>query len=289
MELAVATRAKTFERIRDPLADRGITARSIQPDGRILPTDRSPEFEGFDVGFVYPSRLMEGAVVDVLLDVPWVNGQGAVLTSRNKAGVLAKLSRAGIPVPETVMVSNPTTEDERREAYESIQPPVVVKPNSATRGVGVARAADLDSFLGLCDYLDLAHEFPATGDRSFVVQEYLPDAQDYRAMVIDGDYVGAVERRLPQRLREAGRWKHNVHRHATADGVDLDQNLRGLAEETAAVLDIDFLGVDILVTEDRAVVSETNARPTIDEREKYEDEFYDDLAALIERTAAIPR
>ncbi len=39
------------------------------------------------------------------------------------------------------------------------------------------------------------------------------------------------------------------------------------------------------MTEDRAVVNETNARPTIDSATKYEDGFWDDLAALIRQTA----
>jgi len=286
MDLAVATRAETFERLRDNLTEYGIAARSIQADSRWLPLrPTSEEFEGFDVGFVYPSRLMEGAVVASHLDVPWVNDRSAVLTSRNKAGVLTRLGKAGLPIPASVMVSNPTDETERQAAFEAIGPPVVVKPNSATRGVGVARADDLDSFLGLCDYLDLAHEFPATGDRSFLVQEFLPEARDYRAMVIDGDYVGAVERRLPPELRDAGRWKHNVHRSADAQPVDLDSELQSLAEDTATALEIDFLGVDILVSEDRAVVNETNARPTIDDRAKYRPGFYDTLADLIEKTA----
>ena len=285
MDLAVATHAETFERLREHLTDYGITARSIQPDSRRLPLVATDEFDGFDVGFVYPSRLMEGAVVAAHLDVPWVNGRDAVLTSRNKAGVLTRLKTAGLPVPDSIMVSNPTDESERQSAFEAIGPPLVVKPNSATRGVGVARADDLDSFLGLCDYLDLAHDFPATGDRSFLVQEYLPDARDYRAMVIDGEFVGAVERRLPSDLRDAGRWKHNVHRDATARSVDLDSALQTLAEDTAAALDIEFLGVDILVSGDRAVVNETNARPTIDDRGKYLPEFYDKLADLIEKTA----
>jgi SSU ribosomal protein S6P modification protein len=35
------------------------------------------------------------------------------------------------------------------------------------------------------------------------------------------------------------------------------------------------------VTEDRAVVNETNARPTIDSAEKYESGFWNDVAALV--------
>jgi len=158
-----------------------------------------------------------------------------------------------------------------------------VKPNSTTRGVGVALANDADSFLGIADYLDLVHDYRATGDRSFLVQEYLPDARDYRVMVLDGEYVGAVERRLPESELEAGRWKHNVHRGASAESVALSPELRALAERAADALGIRFVGIDLLVNDERAVVNETNARPTIDDESKYVDGFYDRLADAIGR------
>jgi ribosomal protein S6--L-glutamate ligase len=104
-------------------------------------------------------------------------------------------------------------------------------------------------------------------------------------MVIGGEYVGAVERRLPDTERTAGRWKHNVHRGAVAEGVTLPESLQELAEDAAEALEIEYLGVDILVSGDRTVVNETNARPTVDAATKYESGFYDRLADLIRRTA----
>ena len=283
LRLAVATDAETLARIRDPLAERGIRAEHVQTGERTLPLDG--DLGDFDAGFVFPSRLMEGGVADALLDVPWVNGREAVLRSRNKAGALARLSRAGVPTPDSTLVSNPVDESALREAWERFDPPAVVKPNSTTRGTGIAKVSDLDSFLGVTDYLELVHDYRATGDRSYLVQEFLPDARDYRVMTVDSEYVGAVERRLPEDALAAGRWKHNVHRGAEATAVDLDSDLRALAEEAAAVLDIDWLGVDILATDDRAVVNETNARPTVDTATKYEPDFYDRLAALIRSRA----
>jgi ribosomal protein S6--L-glutamate ligase len=67
--------------------------------------------------------------------------------------------------------------------------------------------------------------------------------------------------------------------------VALPERQRELAERTAEILDIDYLGVDLLVTDDGAVVNETNARPTIDAATKYEDGFWDRLAALIRSRA----
>ncbi|RLM59741.1 ATP-grasp domain-containing protein [Halobellus sp. Atlit-31R] len=283
LRLAVTTSSETFERMRDPLAARGVDVDHLQAKERVVDLGTSPTRE-FDVGFVYPSRLMEGGVVDGRHAIPWVNGRDAVVTSRNKAGVIAALARAGVPVPETRLVSNPVSDEDVAAAVADLAFPVVVKPNSATRGVGVAKAADLDSLLGIVDYLNLVHDYRATGDQSYLLQEYLSDARDYRIMVLDGAVVGGVERRLPADARDAGRWKHNVHRGASARGIDVPDELRTLAVDAADALDIDYLGVDVLVAGDRAVVSETNARPTIDDG-KYADGFWDRLAALIRRTA----
>ena len=306
LRLAVTTRAETFERMADPLADRDIDVVHVQAKERTLSLTGDPDLPDVDVGFVYPSRLMEGSVVDTLLDVPWVNGREAILTSRNKAGVIAALSQADIPVPETTLVSNPVGESELVDALAGLAAvgdaesdgggtapggldadnPVVVKPNSTTRGTGIAKATDLDSLLGTVDYLNLVHDYRATGDRAYLLQEYLPDARDYRAMVVDGEFVGAVERRLPEDAVAEGRWKHNVHRGAEAVGVDLPDEHRRLAERTAEVLDIPYLGVDLLETDDRLVVNETNARPTIDAATKYKPGFYDKLAAMVRRRAS---
>jgi len=304
LRLAVTTRAETYERMQEPLADRSIAVEHVPTAERTLAPDTV--LGAFDVGFVFPPRLAEGGVADALLGVPWVNGREQVLRSRYKGETLARLSRAGLPTPETTVVSDPVDESALRATFERFDPPVVVKPNSATRGIGVTRVSDVDSFLGVCDYLDLVHDYRATGDRSFLVQEYLEGARDYRVMVVDGAYVGAVERRIPavepttdagpsghggpepvatDSRSSEGRWKHNVHRGGAATGVDLPGELRELAESAAAALGVPWLGVDLLVTDERAVVNETNARPTIDAAEKYETGFWDDVAALVRSRA----
>ncbi|MFD1569513.1 ATP-grasp domain-containing protein [Halorubrum laminariae] len=300
LRLAMTTDAETFERVREPLADRDIAVEHVQAKERALsvsgsgarddetecddPADRG-EFDEFDVGLVYPSRLMEGAVVDRRLGVPWVNGRDTVVTSRNKAGVLAALDDARLPTPQTTLVSNPVDESVVEAAAADLSYPIVVKPNSATRGVGVAVVDDPDSLLGVVDYLNLVHDYRATGDKSYLLQEFLPNAADYRVMVVDGAVAGAVRRILSSDAIKAGRWKHNVHRGAEAVGVDLSDEARELAERAATVLGIDYLGVDLLETDGRFVVNETNARPTVDAATKYEPDFYDRLAGLIRRTA----
>lgn len=285
LRLAVATEAETYERMQEPLAERGIEVAPIQTSNRTFAVSETGQCHfpdgDFDVGFVFPSRLAEGGVSEALLGINWVNGREELLRSRFKGETLARLAGENIPVPSSITVSNPTDTQSLIEAFEQFDPPVVVKPNSTTQGIGVAKAHDLDSFLGICDYLDLVHDYRATGDQSFLIQEYIPEARDYRAMVIDGEYAGAVQRKLPATALADGRWKHNVHRGAVAEGVSLDPELRTLVENVATTLDIPWLGVDLLVRDDRVVVNETNARPTIDSATKYEDGFWDAVASLI--------
>jgi ribosomal protein S6--L-glutamate ligase len=285
LRLAVATQSETFERMRGPLADRGVECVALRSRERPIRLTGDDTLPDVDVGFVYPPRLMEGGALDALLGVPWVNDRETVVTSRNKGGVVAALSRAGLPVPETVMLSNPLSEEAVVAAVSGLEYPIVVKPNSATSGVGVTKVDDEDSLLGVVDYLDLVHDYRATGDKSYLVQEFLPDARDYRAMVVDGECYGGVERRLPAEARTRGRWKHNVHRGAEAERIDLPAEHRRLARETAATLGADYLGVDLLVSGSRAVVGETNARPTIDNAGKYDAGFYDALTRLVESRA----
>ena len=287
LELAVITHEETFNRMKDPLKDRGILARYIDVYGRgISISKENPiELQGIDVGFVYPSRIMEGGVIDAFLEVPWVNGLESVVLSRNKGRVLTILNKNGFDVPSTVMISNPIGEEELIDAYEKIENPMVIKPNSATRGLGIALVDDVDSFEGIVDYIRLVQDRAETGDRSFLIQEYIPDAKDYRVMVIDGEYVGAVERRFVESDLEGKKWKKNVHRNAIAVKAEMPGPIRKIAEEVASLLGIKYVGIDILVNKDRVVINETNARPTIDQEEKYSPLFYDKLAGLIEKVS----
>ena len=106
IDLAVANRAETFERMAGPLEERGIRCHHVPVDERVIPLGEDAPWDPgeFDVGFVYPGRLMEGAVADALLEIPWLNDRDVVLDSRNKAAVLARLGQEGVSVPETVYV-----------------------------------------------------------------------------------------------------------------------------------------------------------------------------------------
>lgn len=237
---------------------------------------RDPDLPDADVGLVYPSRLAEGGVLDALSDTAWVNGAADILTTRNKARTVALLERAGIPVPETRLLSNPVSDADVGSAFDDLGAPVVVKPNSASSGKGAVLAHDAGTATGVADLFGIVHESSLVEDRTFVVQEYIEDARDYRVMVLGGEYAGAVERRAPG-------WKKNVRAGASARGVEPPDCVVSVAEDAARALGVDFCGVDVLSQDgtDLNVVNEVNARPTVDDADKYEPGFYAVLARLV--------
>lgn len=266
------------ERIERGLSPHGVDCVTFDAYGRAYDLGKESDdvLPGADVGLVYPSRLAEGGVLDALTDIAWINDAGDLLTTRNKARTAALLRHAGIPVPETRLLSNPVSDEEVCAAFDEVGTPAVVKPNSASSGRGAILVHDKDSATGVADLFGVVHESSLVRDRTFVLQEYVEDARDYRVMVLGGEYVGAVERRAPG-------WKKNVHAGASARGVEPPKSVVSVAEKAARVLGVDFCGVDVLSKDGGAfaVVNEVNARPTVDDADKYEPEFYADLARLV--------
>lgn len=286
IDLAVSSDGPTRQRLHRHLPSYGIAVHHFKVGGGIVDIDGVDVHatSRYDVGFVFPSRIVEGDVAASVLAIPWVNDRDAILTTRNKAGSLSRLAADGIPIPRTVHVSSPVDETELIDAYRTFDGPVVLKPNATTRGVGHVLIRDVDSLRGTADYLDLVHSIPTTRDRSFLLQAYVPDARDLRLTVIEGVVAGAVERRLVSTADDE--WVKNVHRGAVATAVDPPADAVSLAEQAAGRLDVPFLGVDILDTDGGPIVLEVNGRPTIDRVEKYPSDFYERLAALIETTAS---
>lgn len=263
-------------RIREGLEDYGVDVVELDVSGRSyrVGDERTPDA---DVGLVYPSRLVEGGYLDEEWDIPWVNDREDLLLTRNKAACLARLSNDDVAVPETRLLSSPVDPAEVSESFEDVGGPAVIKPNSATRGRGVTKVDDAESAEGVADYFSVLHESSVVFDRSFLLQEFVPEAEDYRVMVVDGDYVGAVK-------RDGDGWKHNVHRGARAIGVDPPSEVVDTAVEAARALDVDFCGVDVLDGA-RTLVNEVNSRPTVDDPAKYRPDFFDKLFELVDGTS----
>lgn len=121
-------------------------------------------------------------------DRPVINGAGAIALEVNKAAQLARLTRAGVPVPRTVAALG---DAKVAEAAESFAPgPVIVKPNRGGKGLGIQLFEDAREAAARAR----AGTLPGSTDGITLLQAYIrpPDGSVVRAEFIGGRLFYAV-------------------------------------------------------------------------------------------------
>jgi ribosomal protein S6--L-glutamate ligase len=188
-----------------------------------------------------------------LLGVPLLNGAAAIAASRNKMRCLQLLAAAGVPVPRTVMASDPSGLEELVRLVGGV--PVLVKLLSADGKSGVMVCESLQS-------LEAALEAILGLGQNIMVQQYLAAGRgrELRALVVGGQVVAALRRQ-----RRAGRGAASGG--ARFQAAELSGEQARIAAEAARVLDLQVCAVDMLDVKGGPRVFEVNGAPSIKEAE----------------------
>ncbi len=159
----------------------------------------------------------------------------------------ARLQRAGLPVPDTVVCEN---SEHALQAFESLGRDVVVKPIFGSEGRGILRVSDPD--LALRTFRTLERIQAVLYIQRFIDHEGF----DIRALVFDGRIIGGMRRRSNDDFRT------NVSRNGSAEPYDLTEAEETLALQAAATIGVRFAGIDLLYGRDvKCYVLEVNAVP----------------------------
>jgi len=190
-----------------------------------------------------------------LLGLPVLNGAAAIAASRHKMRSLQMLAAAGIPVPRTVMASDPSGLKDMVKLVGGV--PVLVKLLSADEKSGVMVCESLQS-------LEAALEAILGLGQNIVVQQYLRGARgrDLRALVVGGEVVAALRRRPA-----TGRFSRTLRRGARFEQAVLTEPQSRAAVAAAGVLDLQVCAVDMLDVKGGPLVFEVNGSPSISEAE----------------------
>jgi glutathione synthase/RimK-type ligase-like ATP-grasp enzyme len=126
-------------------------------------------------------------------DRPVINGSGAIALEVNKAAQLARLTRAGVPVPRTVAALGDARVAEAARTFGS--GPVIVKPNRGGKGLGIqlfedareaVRRAEAGTLPGSTDGITLLQEYIATADGSVTRAEFIGGTLFYAVRIDTG-------------------------------------------------------------------------------------------------------
>jgi ribosomal protein S6--L-glutamate ligase len=163
------------------------------------------------------------------------------LIAGDKMAALIELSRAGLPVPPTVVTENMFA------GYRAVSKfrRAVIKQLRGAMGYGVFLVDDPDVAFHIFSMF-------ANINKPIYVQKFLEKgAGDYRVVVVGGRALGAVYRR-------AAIWKTNVAQGAVPEPARLTPQLEELATRAVEVLGLDYGGVDIAETRDGYYILEVN-------------------------------
>lgn len=224
------TQARPGMRILEP----ELAARTLgEGDVAIGRLDVGESLDGIETGLWELARL-EGAGVRVL------NRPSTLVAAHDKLATSRALWDAGIVHPRTVHVTAPS---------DSIpfEPPVVVKPRFGSWGLDVVLCQDAAA---LRRHLVAIADRPWFASQGALVQELVPpQGHDVRLVVAGGCVVGAIKR-----VAAPGEWRTNVALGAVREPVEPAPEAFELALRTAAAVEGDLVGVDLLPGADGGLV-----------------------------------
>lgn len=176
-----------------------------------------------------------------------LNSPAALETCIDKYLATAKLSAAGLLVPETVVCQHG---DAAMEAFASLGGDVVVKPLFGSEGRGMVRVADPESAWRAFRTIERLQSV-------LYLQQFIPhEGCDLRAFVLGGRVLTAMRR------RSNGDWRTNVAQGAKGERITLDNHQEEMALRAAKAVGADACGIDLLPGKDgRLYVLEVNAVP----------------------------
>jgi RimK family alpha-L-glutamate ligase len=212
------------------------------PDGVLLRTISGGTFEATTMRLGVLHALVAAGVV------VW-NDPRAIERCVDKSMTSLLIARAGLPTPDTFVVSNLAAAAEivRREARPDV--PLVLKPLFGSQGKGLRLIATPDDLpdpeeVARVYYLQRFVRRPAQGWR------------DYRVFVCDGRIVAAM-------AREGDGWITNIHQGGRPTAWAMPQEAASLAVRATQAVDVAFSGVDLIEDADgRFLVLEVNSMPS---------------------------
>ncbi|MCC6045177.1 MAG: RimK family alpha-L-glutamate ligase [Ignisphaera sp.] len=180
--------------------------------------------------------------------IPVINPVESFITARDKYMSLCLLSKAGIPVPKTVVLEDFYAATRVVETFSK----AVIKPLIGSLGLGVLKIEDPDLAYTIGKTL-------AQIKQPIYVQEYVEKPnRDIRVLVIGNEIVAAYYRIQTT----PGSWKTNISQGAIAQPIEkLDEELKEYSFKILDVLRLYYAGIDFGESKNGYVVFEVNAAP----------------------------
>ncbi|MBD0780077.1 RimK family alpha-L-glutamate ligase [Maribacter sp. ANRC-HE7] len=172
-----------------------------------------------------------------------------ITRARNKVRTLQILSRKHIPIPETLFSINPDDIEEQIELLGG--PPVIIKLQEGTQGLGVILAESKKSAKSI---IDTFYKM----DTSILIQKFIEESngEDIRIFVVGQKIVASMKR-----SSHVEDFRSNVHRGGSTETIVPTPKEQHMALGATKHLGLGVAGVDIIRSRKGPLLIEVNASP----------------------------
>ncbi|MBX7144568.1 MAG: RimK family alpha-L-glutamate ligase [Oligoflexia bacterium] len=176
----------------------------------------------------------------------------SLLVSREKFATTQLLAQHKVPVPASALVSRAS--DVASAIALLGGPPVIVKLNRGTQGIGVMLADSAKAAEAIFETMQI-------NQKQVIIQRFVAESRgrDIRAFVVGGKVVAAM-----RRIARDEEFRSNFHRGGRVEPVKLEPSFEAVAVKAAEVLGLQVAGVDILEGKDGPLVMELNSSPGLE-------------------------
>ena len=174
-----------------------------------------------------------------------INSRMALEISSDKFLTSVYLERHNIPTPKTIVCEDP---EEALVSFDNLGGDVIIKPLYGSKGIGISRLNDKGFAENVIYSL-------AELEQIFYLQEFVEHQnRDIRIFVLGDKAIAGM-------YRVSDNWKTNIHAGAHMEPIDLNNELKRIAEKSAKVTKTEIAGVDIIETDKGLQVLEVNSIP----------------------------
>lgn len=157
------------------------------------------------------------------------------------------LPRAGVPVPNTWIFSKRSFAANRNAILADVAYPCVLK-TSGSQGRAVWKIDDESALIARMNACD---------GKLMLLQTFVPNTFDIRALCMYGDCIGAIAR------SSNDGFYNNISHGGSATAITLTDEERTLALRACRAVHVDFGGVDIVRTPHGPMIFEVNCGPQV--------------------------
>ncbi|MDC6350543.1 RimK family alpha-L-glutamate ligase [Zeaxanthinibacter sp. PT1] len=203
---------------------------------------------------------------------------GGITRARNKVKTLQLLSRKKIPIVPTLITVNPSTLEEQIDLLGG--PPVIIKLQEGTQGIGVILAETTRSARSIVDTLNHL-------DTDILIQKYIEESngEDLRLFVVGQKVVGSMKR-----FSAVGDFRSNMHRGGSAEAIIPTAQESHMALKAVKHLGLGIAGVDMVRSHNGPLLLEVNASPGLEALEAATSKnIAKEIVCFVEKNAKIKK